>query len=197
MFKCPAFKDYYKNVYALKFPIDYNIRINEDNTIYTDDYDAEFNSLMWLCRDVEAMLYSFRTYNLFVSDESLELEVTSAHTVDDNNFVNKTYIVPGCYDIGKWVRHIECAFFIKKNVSKLTIIDGEPYIFIRFKTDKNVKLRRFHYTDEMRNLVDMFTSGRKVSLKLGRPLAYFYDMLSKSTYKHRLMKLVKENVLDG
>lgn len=195
MFKCPAFKDYYQNVYALKFPLDYNVRIEEDKTLHTDDYDAEFNSLMWMCRDVETMLYSLRIFNLFVSDQSLELEVTSAHTIDDSNFVNKTYMTPGVFDIGRWMRPIECAFFIKKNVDKLTIVEGKPYLFIRFKTDKRVKLKRFHYTKEMRDLVEMTANGRMLTLKIGRPLAYFYDMLARSRYKSRFMKLVKENLL--
>jgi hypothetical protein len=194
IFKCPAFKDYHKNLYALKFPLDYEVDIMPDGTLSTADYIPEFNNSMWECRDPKTRLYSIRPYTTFIAEKPLEIELFSASTVDDS-FNNDNFIVPGRFDIGKWIRPIECAFYAKSHVKKIKIEDGNPFAFIRFLTDEKVTFKQFHANPDIVNLLEQINQARIKTRTIGRPLSFFYDMLARTRYKSYLLKLIKENLL--
>lgn len=195
IFKCPAFKDYYKNTFALKFPMDYTLDIGLQGQLSTPDYDAELINRMFAVRDALTKFYTMKIFHLMLSEESLPLQLSSAHTMDEDGFVNKTMLVPGAYDIGKWIRTIECAFFVKENSDRINIKEGNPYCFVKFNTEKTVRLNKFAMTGDMHLLLDEILAAKDISTKIGRPLVEFYKILSQSRYKKQFLKLVKENLL--
>ena len=195
MFRCPAFKDYYKNTFSLKFPMDYTLDIGPQGQLSTPDYDAELINRMFVVRDASTKFYTMNIYHLMFSEESLSLEVSSAHTMDEDGFVNNTMVVPGVYDIGKWIRPIECAFFVKENNNRVTIKEGSPYCFVKFNTEKRVRLNKFSMTGDMHIMLNEILASKNHSTRIGRPLVEFYKILSQSRYKKQFLKLAKENLL--
>lgn len=196
MHMCPALKDNLKNSYALKFPIDYSIDILNDGNLSTPDYDQEVFNAAWEVRSAEHRLYTLSLNNFFICEESLGMEVTSAHIVD-NEFTRKTTLVPGTFDIGKWYRPTECAFFARDGVSSIKLSDNEPFAFIKFLTDKKVNIKKFCPTPELLDLFAMFTPTKLRTDGSVKKLSFFYDLFRRSKYRSHILKKVKENVLDG
>ena len=52
---------------------------------------------------------------LFFCEESLQMQQNGAH-FNQNGFIDKTLIIPGKYDIGKWFRPLETPFIFKNGV---------------------------------------------------------------------------------
>ena len=112
--KCPSFNKQQKNVYALKFGYTYGFEINKGN-VKTEFYDQSFFNDTILLRDPKNKILSLgRMGYIFISETSLEIDLTGAY-LDNNDFVNKTTVIPGSFDIGKWFRPLELGFIIKND----------------------------------------------------------------------------------
>ena len=157
-FLCPSFTDNLKNVFIIKFPVDYNLKIYEDS-IKTDFYDQDFFDKFVVIRSLKQRLLSIYFRYLFFSEYPLKIETTSCH-FSDNDFVNKTFMVPGEYDIGRWCRPLESAFLIKKDVGKINIHRGDDFLYVKFHTDENIQLKKFFYTKELDEIVTSCISSR-------------------------------------
>jgi hypothetical protein len=149
-FKCPAFREHYRNAFVIKSPIDVTIKVTEVENkryVYTPDHDQEFfDNYVHLMLDddpVYTKLTIMFDY-LFYSKESVIMEQISPsmETVDFQSNIN---VVPGEYDISKWIRPIEFNFEIKDDTKTVEIKRGDPLYYIKFRTDKTVKLERTEY----------------------------------------------------
>lgn len=191
---CPAVKLQQKNCYSLKFPVDYDLHFEGDR-FYSTMYDQEFFDKYIMMRDPVSRLITMRIYYLFIAEESLEIESTGAY-VADNEFVNKAIMVPGRFDIGKWYRPLDCAFFVKKGVNSMEMKRGEIYSTVKFLTDKPVKLKKFEATDKLVKLIEHNVNSRNYKCKMAETLSYYYGMLEQSRFKKAILKEVKNNLLD-
>jgi hypothetical protein len=191
--KCPAMIDYHKNTYALTFPMAYNLTIAQDGEVHTGDYTREILEHLLTIRDQADKLYSLNFNSLFIAEQPCEIEVFTPTTVK-NSFVKNTFLVPGTYDIGEWIRPLECAFFVDKEGAQLTINQGDVWAYIRFKTNEPVNLRRFFFTPEMHPLLSDIARSVWPATKNVRKLEVFYHMLRRSGYKKNFMRLVKNNL---
>lgn len=195
--KCPAFTDHLKNVYSLKFPIDYNL--SYENGMYTSDmYNQDFYDSYILHRspNLKKPLISIKSwYYFFTENENLELSVTNAY-FSDNDFTKKTFIIPGSFDIAKWPRPIECAFTLREDFKTLNMKRGDDYLYVKFNTDEKIKFKRFYMNEEIYNDYINMISARHVKpfRKIG--LYYYYDLYIKSKYKKLLLKKIKENTVE-
>ena len=191
--KCPAMIDYHKNTYALTFPISYNLTIAADGEVFTGDHTKEILEFLLTIRSQDEKLYSLNFNSLFISEQSCEIEVFTPTTVK-NSFIKNTFLVPGVYDIGKWIRPLECAFFVDKEGAKLGINEGDVWAYIRFKTEEPVNIHRFFFTPEMYPLLNGIARSVWPATKNVRKLEAFYNMLRRSGYKNNFMRLVKQNL---
>ena len=192
--KCPSFNKQQKNVYALKFGYTYGFEINKGN-VKTEFYDQSFFNDTILLRDPKNKILSLgRMGYIFISETSLEMDFTGAY-LDNNDFVNKTTVIPGSFDIGKWFRPLELSFIIKNDPSKIKYSEGDTYAYVNFKTEKKIKLKKFHITPEINLIIEHISSTKNNKLNQVNGLSWFYDLLDKSKYKNKMLKLVKENIL--
>lgn len=191
--KCPAMIDYHKNTYALTFPMSYKLTIASDGEVFTGDHTKEILEYLLTIRSQDEKLYSLNFNSLFISEQSCEIEVFTPTTVK-NNFIKNTFLVPGVYDIGEWIRPLECAFFVDKEGAKLDINEGDVWAYIRFKTDEPVNIHRFFFTPEMYPLLNSIARSVWPATKNVRKLEVFYNMLRRSGYKNNFMRLVKQNL---
>ena len=191
---CPAVKDMIKNVYRLKFPFDYNITFT-DTDIVSSVYDQEFFNKMVLIRSVEKKHLSFNLTYLFVCEESLEIESSSCY-FSDNEFVNKTMLVPGKFNIGKWIRPLDCAFFMKNGFDSLNVKRGDDYSYVKFNTNEKVELKKFYCTDTLLNLVSSNLKSRDYKSKLIEKLSFYYRMYEKAKIHSLVIKEIKNNLME-
>ena len=73
--------------------------------------------------------------------------------------------------------------------------ENYAYAFVNFHTNKKVNLIRFETTPELVGLFNSILLSKFAKSKEVNALSWFYNLLEKSQYKKKILKLVKENVL--
>lgn len=193
---CPAFKDYCKNTFALKMPMDYRLSLLKDQKrIVSDMYDQSFFENTVLIRSIKDNMFSIRIHYIFFAEESLEIENNGAH-FSDSEFARKTRIIPGKFDVGKWFRPLDCAILINKNEEILNINNGDVFSYVKFLTDEEINLKRFVMTDELTDIVKQNVSYKRFINKKFSPLSYWYDLFKSSNQKKYILKHIKNNLME-
>jgi len=150
--KCPAHTDFLKNTFVFCAPFDLTIdlEINKStNTvkIYCENITQEvFESIIDTRfisdADVESSPYPLLGIDwltIFTAEKSTMLQLLPA-MMHRNDFIEKTMIVPGEYDIHNWTRPIETVFEIRSNKEKIIIKKGDAISYVKFLSDENIKL---------------------------------------------------------
>ena len=192
---CPASRDYFKNVYELKFPCDYTLVINADKQLLTNDYNQDYFNQMVVMRSTEYNLYAYNLRYLFLAEDDLELSQESAH-FSNTEFSKNTMFVPGKVNIGKWFRALDCGFVIRDGVEKLEMKENQPYSYIRFHTEEKITFKRYHRTDKIKKLQAELAGLRFYRTKKVYRLAFFYDIFKKLKIKSLILKEIKANLMD-
>jgi hypothetical protein len=150
--KCPAHTDFLKNTFVFCAPFDLNI----DLTV-----DPKSNSARVFCDNITQEIYQYIVDTRFILDTArnkvkypllgidwlIVLQSTEPCLVQllpafmhQNDFTEKTTIIPGEYDISKWTRPIETAFEIRSNQERIEIKKGDALAYIKFHSEDTIKL---------------------------------------------------------
>jgi hypothetical protein len=151
--KCPAHTDFMKNTYIIRAPFDLTINsfIDDEGNgeLYCDNITQEqFNDII----DTRFLFDKERGHDpypilgidwlyTFQCKESQMIEITPAF-MHRNEFTEKTTLIPGEYDISKWVRPVEIAFEVRSNNERIEIKKGDAIAYARFPGDGPVKLTK-------------------------------------------------------
>jgi hypothetical protein len=193
--RCPAFIKQQKNLYALKFSFSYELYMDvENDKVKSDKYDQSFFDEFVYIRDIDNAMLSLPMSYVFIAENPVDMEYTSAYNVS-NGFVDNTIIIPGSFDIGKWYRPLDLSFIVKDKNKKVTFNENDAYAFVNFHTDKKVNLIRFDTTPQITELFNSILLSKFAKSKEVNSLNWFYNLLEQSKYKNKILKLVKENVL--
>lgn len=188
---CPAFLDGVENIYGLKFPLDLDVNISHNNIETNYDYDVS-NYLIKM-RDFERKFFSIGINLVFFSDGDLEMELLPPY-LEDNDFINKAVSVPGKFNIGKWLRPIDLALVMKGNHTRLRAKKNDVFNYIRF--NKPVKFVQFDYTQELSDIQKDILRSKMILGTKSPVLNYYYSLFKNSKYRHKILHLIKENILE-
>lgn len=151
---CPSFNANMKNLFALRSIFDYEFYIDEDRVI-SNMYDQEFFDNHVVIRSIEKKFFSFRNkYIFFTDNKSLDVTFYEYPFFEENNITERCLIPQGKFDIGRWFRNTEFAFYLKSKFNAFKIEQNEIYSYIRFHTDKDIKFIQFRYTDKLASYQD-------------------------------------------
>lgn len=153
--KCPAFIDYYKNVYVIKSPFSMQINFNaKDKYLSVQPQNQEFYDAFLLNRaDVisedDPFLFSLLIKYLFTADADCAIEELPV-TFHDSPLNSKLKLIPGTYNIGKWFRPLEAAYEVMAKAESISIKRGDPLFYVRFipKDNKKVTLKHVKFSSE-------------------------------------------------
>lgn len=188
---CPAFNDQLKNLFAIRSLYNYEFYLDGEN-ITSNDYNQEFYDDHVLIRSYEKRFFSFRNSFIFFTDcPSLKVSFYEFPYFEDNNITQRCIPVAGQFDIGKWFRGTEFAFYLKQNFDSFKIEKDEIYSYLRFHTDKKINFTQFYYSDKLRQFnQERFEAISKISrLKY---LENYYKMLR---HKKLILKEIKDNTI--
>jgi hypothetical protein len=190
---CPSFNSNLKNLYALRSLYDYSFYIDEvTKTIRSDDLNQEFFDDHVLTRSYEKKFFSFRNaYCFFTDAPSLLTTFYEYPYLEDNNITQRCIPVAGQFDIGKYFRGTEFAFYIKKDYNSFKIERGEIYSYIRFHTTEQINFIQFRFTDKLRQMDKERFAAIALNLKL-KSLEKYYNMFR---HKKLILKEIKENII--
>ena len=188
---CPAFNDNLKNLYAIRSLYNYEFRL-EYGTLRSDDYDQEFYDNHVLIRSYEKRFFSFKNSYIFFTDApSLKTTFYEFPFLEDNNITKRCIPVAGQFDIGKWFRGTEFAFYLKQDYDSFKIENSEIYSYIRFHSEEKINLIQFYYSDKLRQFnQERFEAISKISRL--RKLENYYKMFR---HKKLILKEIKENLV--
>jgi hypothetical protein len=187
--KCPGFSSNLKNLYTMRSLYDYSFTI-KGNDIYSPFYDQEFMDKHLITRSMEKRFFSFQSKYLYFTDSpSLNVTFYEYPYLEDNNITASCMPVAGQFDIGKWFRSTEFAFYLKSNTNEFKINRGEIYSYMRFHTDKKINFVQFRNTAELKRFQEEGFSLTK--LGLGK-LENYYKMFKN---KKKILEEIKKNLI--
>jgi len=191
---CPAIKDYTKNTFSIKSLYDYSFEILKDTgEIVSKMYDQEFFNKHVRVRSNVDKLFSFKqSYIFFTEKKSLKMSASVFPYLEDNDITKTCISVPGIFDIGKWFRATEFAFYLRDNINKFNISQDEIYQYIEFQTDDKIIFKQFMVNEKIKKYlsdIDVSKDHRKIK---NRPLQEYYFMLKHKKY---IIDEIKNNLI--
>jgi hypothetical protein len=188
---CPSFNGNLKNLFTLKSLYDYNFKI-EDSNVVTGMYDQEFFNEHVLLRSQDKKFFSFVNRYIFFTDEpSLEVTFYEYPYLEDNNITQRCTIPSGKFDIGKWFRNTEFAFFLKDGFNEFKIEKDEIYSYVRFHTLKKINFKQFRYNNTFKNFVQ---DG--IGLNRTKPLQRLESYYKNFRNKKLILQEIKNNLIE-
>lgn len=193
-FKCPSVNEEIKNTYVILSPIDYTIKWDGDE-ITTPDYNKMvFKHLVTphyyedgKCSNV----VSVGLHTLWFSDQKCVITVTPPY-MSNTEFSKNMTMISGQLDINSWLRPLDVLFFLE-NDKPVFIKKGEPLLYVKFHTDKKIKLKRFNYSTEVDKIVNYCVGVRYYSSV--SPLSKIYDIFNRSLIRKKFSNIVKNEII--
>ena len=134
--KCPAFVDYLKNTYIIKAPYDIDISIDETGFVKTNKFTQEFfeKNITWEQKEKNKFVFQVMPRYFFVTKSKLSVKISvSPMLFQKNDFA----IIPGEFDISKWIRPINCAFEVFDTPTTISFKREQPIYMVKFETYNN------------------------------------------------------------
>ena len=192
--QCPAFKEYFKNTFVLKYPFDYQISWDGEN-ITSNMYDQTFFDRSVLPRDIKAGFFSLlHPASVFYTDsDDLEMEMLPAY-FHKNELTTNGFLIPGAFNIGKHLpRRLEAPYKLSNKID-INIQNNDAIFYIKFRTKEKIEFKKFIMTDSMKKIVDGYLNitGKTISI---HSLQWWYDLVSRNRLKKYFIKEIKKNLL--
>jgi len=137
--KCPAFVDYLKNTYIIKAPYDIDISIDETGFVKTNKFTQEFfeKNITWEQKEKNKFVFQVMPRYFFVTKSKLSVKISvSPMLFQKNDFA----IIPGEFDISKWIRPINCAFEVFDVPTVISFKREQPLFMVKFETDSKEQI---------------------------------------------------------
>lgn len=180
-FKCYGFLDYCKNVFIIKAPCDYTIRIHEE-TMYMDvegitqeTYMSYFNNRGNERGEQDPYLFSALPSYTMYADTDVYVESIPMF-LHKTPHLDNVRLVPGVYNIGKWIRPLDFSAELIDTSKPLVIKRGDPLFCIRLTTPDNdkVELERVLYDARLTQAARSCATTKHMTPWL--PLNKLYEM---------------------
>ena len=187
---CPAIRERCKNTFELKSIYDYNFSVSRDE-VYTDEYDEVFFKRHVMIRDIDKKMFSFSTrYVFFTDSESLIVNFYEHPFLEHNNITQRCTVIPGSFDIGKWFRNTEFAFYLKPGVDTFRVEKNEVFAYITFLTDERINFKQFVYDEQINSFL---TDGTNLVSRYRYPsLSKYYKSFKN---KKRILSYINKNLV--
>lgn len=162
-FKCPAFIDLCKNTYVVKAPFDLDVHYNQLNETLHISQAQDIYDLYCTNRPKgpnARKIITLPPRYLFYSDDDIMMESLPCFL---QNSKIKWDLIPGKYNIGKWIRPIDFTIELHDEHHTLHFKKNDPLFYIRFttKNDDKIELERVEFTKQLYDLGDACTAVKK------------------------------------
>ncbi len=188
---CSALHTFTKNTFIIKSPITAEVELDQNGVIIENSFYSN-----WFTERISSIENSFSidldlSY-LFFSEENLTAEITPPHM---HKTIHSQYGFPvvGQMDISSWFRPFPVVFQLWENTRSLKIQEGEPLLYLRFNTDKQVEFKKFFMTESLfhkaKACIDYKQNFRF------QPLSKLYSIFNSYGLRGQVLKEIKENIV--
>lgn len=194
---CPAFKDYTNNTFGIHSLYDYDLIIDPDATddlfVKTTMYDQDFFNEHVIVRSSQDKCFTFRQrFIYFTEEDSLEASFGVHPFFENNDVAERCMIVPGTFDIGKWFRSIDFAFYLKDKYNEFIIKEDDIFQYAVFHTDKKIVFKQFYMNDFLKQQALAVLNSKRHRDNTFRKLSSYYSL---SRDKDKIIKAIKNNLV--
>lgn len=191
---CRAMLNLFKNTYVINSPVTSTVKILQDNKHIPDIDDGGSN--YWIARE-----NPFENINrvdldfgyIFFAEEDLVMRQVPPYMHKPKS-ASSAWMSAGSYDISKWFRPILSTYVLWEGEKEVSVVKGEPAMYLQFETNKRIIFKRFEYTNSMHDIVLESLAFRAKNTIAS--LDFLYDAFNKSYRNKKVLKLIKENLLD-
>jgi hypothetical protein len=188
---CPAFQKNLTNVFTMRSIYDYELSIDDTGSIHSSYYNQEFFDNHVVIRSPEHRLFSFiQSYVFFTDRSSLEATICEFPYLEDNNITKRCIPLSGKFDIGRWFRPSEFAFYLKKDYDSFIIKRDEVFGYIRFHTNEKINFIQFRYNSKLEEL-----KNDGFSINFFRYMKTMENYYKSFKNKKLILKEIKENII--
>lgn len=189
---CPAVQDFFKNTFIVRSPVDITFNFKDDGEVYVDEFGQDFFDTFVILRyrnGDEVLSFSMEFYYLFMCEDDVMIEQMPA-CMHDNDFTRNCNIIPGTFNISKWIRPVTVSIELKpfKGQKSVKIKRGDALYYVKFKPKKDdkVSLTRIDYTEDIEDVIRTCTTLKL--LTPGNTLQQNYEVAKGylQAAKHRL-----------
>jgi hypothetical protein len=193
---CPSVKEYMKNVFSIESIYDYNFEIKDNQTgTFTNLYDQDFFNKHVMVRSEKEKLFSFfQQFIFFTEKNSLKMSAGMLPFLEDNEITKRCIPIPGIFDIGKWFRPTEFAFYLKNNYNRFEIKEEDIFQYIKFYTEEKIIFKQFYASEKIMKYAGDVTKAKDYRVNKTRQLQSYYSMLK---HKKNIIKEIKNNLIKG
>ena len=194
-FACPAFHRHALNTFVVRSAVGANVKISNEGFAPNDNQSELtaqlFSYLHPTRKGFRTILFDHRM--LFFAESPVTLATYPAF-MHRTEVQTKLIYVPAAYDAAKWLRPIQGTYEVPESEKTVKIREGDPLYYVKFETQEKVRLRRFQLTPEIQGV-----AHGCVHYKLFRPrssLERVYEAFGEAKLENRVLKLIKENLLE-
>lgn len=182
--RCPSVVDALRNTYVIRSPYDLTIHVNERG-IRIDEFDQDFFDKHFVVHNLksEYPVIGMPPRYVFLPEENRSVHMRLLPLM-----FNKPHdmgVIPGVFDISRWIRPIEFACEIYNTKEPLIIKRGDPLFCVQFIAEEQVELEQGLISDTLYKAISGCLHVKNVSpnmkLKQLYELANNYVKLIKKT----------------
>jgi hypothetical protein len=188
---CPALKDYFNNKFLVKSLYSYDFIFDEKlSNVTSSSFDQNFWNNHVLVRSLENKLLSFSQNFIFFTEQD-SLPITVEHPfMEESEYSQKCITIPGTFDIAKWYRNLELAFYLKKSYNSVRINEGDSLYYIKFHTDEKINFIQYRKTPLILEFIHNGLNSRRY--KAFKKMSYYYNIFK---LKKMILKEIKNNLI--
>ena len=156
---CPAFLEFNKNMFVLRSPVDLTVTMINNKPVFESSQKIVQDAfhLSHINRAKEQPpgalpLLSLIPSYLMYSTDDVVIELHELYFPKPNKNFN---LVPGSFNIGKWIRPLDWTFEIIDPSKPVIIKQGDPLVQVRFITKDGSKVN-FERVNEDEDILSMY-----------------------------------------
>lgn len=138
------------------------------------------------------LLFSL-AYNFF-ADEPLMMSVTPP-MFHKPRYMNYGSMIPGEFDIGRWFRPVNFEVQTWSNNGEFHLENGEPIMYIEFKTDRPILLHRFNLNMKLSKYQKIQDQALSIYGPF-QPLVEKYQKFMQSGFREKVLTEIKNNLVE-
>ena len=167
-YNCPAFVDICKNTFIIKCPYDLEMKYDYDSNYLMVNVDEDVIDSYCINRNLKTgfdeypKIFTLLPRYIFYSKEDIIIETMPCFLQNHDKGFD---LIPGRFNINKWIRPIDFTFELHKNIEKLKFKAGDPLFYIRFITPHGEKVE-LERTDMSYELFKISISSTKIKNRL-------------------------------